>query len=55
MTRVAIVALVIACQAMIAVMFSIINQSLTLGYFPQVKVVHTSNKIHWQVYFLEIN
>jgi KUP system potassium uptake protein len=52
---VAIVASVVASQAMITGTFSIINQSLALGYFPRVKVVHTSDKIHGRVYIPEIN
>ncbi|GLJ11936.1 hypothetical protein SUGI_0180580 [Cryptomeria japonica] len=46
---------VVASQAMITGTFSIINQALTLGYFPRVKVVHTSDKIHGRVYIPEIN
>ncbi|KAH9330218.1 hypothetical protein KI387_002326, partial [Taxus chinensis] len=52
---VAIAASVVASQAMITGTFSIINQALALGYFPKVKVVHTSDKIHGRVYIPEIN
>uniref|UniRef100_A0A9I9EJM7 K+ potassium transporter integral membrane domain-containing protein n=1 Tax=Cucumis melo TaxID=3656 RepID=A0A9I9EJM7_CUCME len=45
----------IASQAMISGTFSIIQQSLSLGCFPGVKVVHTSDKYEGQVYVLEIN
>ncbi|MBA0629949.1 hypothetical protein Godav_002088 [Gossypium davidsonii] len=39
---IAVLASVIASQAMISGVFSIITQSLSLGCFPKVKVVHTS-------------
>ncbi|KAL0553990.1 hypothetical protein IC582_007895 [Cucumis melo] len=35
--------------------FSIIQQSLSLGCFPRVKVVYISDKYEGQVYVLEIN
>ncbi|KAK6139124.1 hypothetical protein DH2020_027132 [Rehmannia glutinosa] len=46
---------VIASQAMISGTFAIISQSLSLGCFPRVKVVHTSSKYEGQVYIPEIN
>ncbi|KAL0559438.1 hypothetical protein IC582_004048 [Cucumis melo] len=46
---------IIASQAMISRTFSIIQQSLSLGCFPKVKVVHTSDKYEGQVYVPEIN
>ncbi|KAK4482201.1 hypothetical protein RD792_009343 [Penstemon davidsonii] len=46
---------VIASQALISGTFSIIQQSLALGCFPRVKVVHTSAKYKGQVYVPEIN
>lgn len=52
---VAIFAAIIASQAMISGTFSIIQQSLSLGCFPRVKVVHTSSKYEGQVYIPEIN
>ncbi|MFS7982283.1 putative potassium transporter [Helianthus anomalus] len=52
---IAIVALVVRSQAIISGTFSIIKQSQPLGYFPRVKVVHTSDKIHGQIYIPEIN
>eukprot|EP01018_Ginkgo_biloba_P005531 Gb_17337 [translate_table: standard] len=51
----AILASVVGCQAIITGTFSIINQCLALGCFPRVKVVHTSDNIHGQVYIPEIN
>ncbi|KAK8711535.1 hypothetical protein V6N13_146816 [Hibiscus sabdariffa] len=52
---VSIVAAVIASQAMISGTFSIVHQSLSLGCFPRVKVVHTSANHEGQVYIPEIN
>ena len=52
---VAIFASVVGSQAIIIGTFSIINQSQSLGCFPRVKVVHTSDKIHGQIYIPEIN
>ncbi|KAL5762620.1 hypothetical protein ACOSP7_018884 [Xanthoceras sorbifolium] len=52
---VAVLAAVIASQAMISGSFSIIQQSLSLGCFPRVKVMHTSAKYEGQVYIPEIN
>ncbi|CAM0907662.1 unnamed protein product [Alopecurus aequalis] len=51
----AILASVVGSQAIISGTFSIINQSLSLSCFPRVKVVHTSEKIHGQIYIPEIN
>ncbi|XP_022748918.1 potassium transporter 5 [Durio zibethinus] len=52
---VAVAAAIIASQAMISGAFSIISQSLSLGCFPRVKVVHTSVKYEGQVYIPDIN
>ncbi|KAF3795762.1 Potassium transporter 5 [Nymphaea thermarum] len=52
---VAVAAAVIASQAMISGTFSIIQQSVSLGCFPRVKIVHTSTKYEGQVYIPEIN
>ncbi|KAJ6831681.1 putative potassium transporter 9 [Iris pallida] len=52
---VAILASVVGSQTIISGTFSIINQSQSLGCFPKVKVVHTSKKIHGQIYIPEIN
>jgi K+ transporter len=45
----------IASQAIITATFSIVKQSVALGCFPRVKVVHTSNNIAGQVYIPEVN
>ncbi|XP_010554707.1 PREDICTED: potassium transporter 2-like [Tarenaya hassleriana] len=52
---IAILASVVGSQAIITGTFSIINQSQSLGCFPRVKVIHTSAKIHGQIYIPEIN
>ncbi|GLU15672.1 hypothetical protein SLE2022_321440 [Rubroshorea leprosula] len=52
---VAVLAAIISSQAMISGTFSIISQSLSLGCFPKVKVIHTSAKYEGQVYIPEIN
>ncbi|KAK9054957.1 hypothetical protein SSX86_026036 [Deinandra increscens subsp. villosa] len=52
---VAVMAAIIASQAMISGTFSIIKQSLSLGCFPRVQVVHTSSKYEGQVYIPEMN
>ncbi|KAK0575114.1 hypothetical protein LWI29_034191 [Acer saccharum] len=52
---VAVLAAIIASQALISGAFSVIQQSLALGCFPRVKVVHTSAKYEGQVFIPEIN
>ncbi|XP_043722075.1 potassium transporter 5-like isoform X2 [Telopea speciosissima] len=52
---VAVIASIIASQAMISATFSIVKQSMALGCFPRVRVVHTSHKHEGQVYIPEIN
>ncbi|XP_040998027.1 potassium transporter 5-like [Juglans microcarpa x Juglans regia] len=52
---IAVMAAIIASQSLISASFSIIQQSLALGCFPRVKVVHTSSKYKGQVYVPEIN
>ncbi|XP_078442060.1 high affinity K+ transporter 5 [Wolffia australiana] len=51
----AVAAAIIASQAMISGAFAIISQSLALGCFPRVKVVHTSATYEGQVYIPEVN
>ncbi|GAU33024.1 hypothetical protein TSUD_358910 [Trifolium subterraneum] len=52
---IAVVASIIASQAIVSGAFSIVSQALTMGCFPRVKVVHTSTKHEGQVYIPEIN
>ncbi|XP_066398292.1 probable potassium transporter 9 [Miscanthus floridulus] len=51
----AILASVVGSQAIISGTFSIISQSQSLSCFPRVKVVHTSDKVHGQIYIPEVN
>ncbi|XP_019180294.1 PREDICTED: potassium transporter 5-like [Ipomoea nil] len=55
MFAIAVVAAIIASQALISGAFAIISQSLSLGCFPRVKVIHTSSKYEGQVYIPEVN
>ncbi|KHG13846.1 Potassium transporter 6 -like protein [Gossypium arboreum] len=52
---IAILAAVVGSQAIITGTFSIIKQCSSLGCFPRVKIIHTSSKIHGQIYIPEIN
>ncbi|XP_061349758.1 potassium transporter 5-like [Gastrolobium bilobum] len=52
---VAVLASIIASQSLISGTFAIIQQSLSLGCFPRVKIVHTSAKYEGQVYIPEVN
>ncbi|KAE8662248.1 homeobox-leucine zipper family protein [Hibiscus syriacus] len=54
-TVLALFASVIGSQATITACFSIVNQCLALGCFPRVKVIHTSDTIHGQVYIPDLN
>lgn len=51
----ATISAVIASQAIITATFSIVKQSVALGCFPRVKIVHTSHQFQGQVYIPEIN
>ncbi|KAH6760526.1 hypothetical protein C2S52_008990 [Perilla frutescens var. hirtella] len=48
-------AAVVASQSMISASFSIVKQSLALGCFPRVTIIHTSSSHQGQVYSPEIN
>ncbi|VAH68914.1 unnamed protein product [Triticum turgidum subsp. durum] len=52
---VAIMAAIIASQAMLSGAFAILSKALSLGCFPRVRVVHTSKKYSGQVYIPEVN
>ncbi|CAN6468786.1 unnamed protein product [Victoria cruziana] len=52
---VAVAASIIASQAMISGVFSILQQAVSLGCFPPVKIVHTSADYEGQVYIPEVN
>ncbi|XP_070016394.1 potassium transporter 10-like isoform X1 [Nicotiana sylvestris] len=54
-TVLSLFASLVGSQATITASFSIINQCQALGCFPRVKVIHTSDKIHGQVYIPDSN
>ncbi|XP_042500706.1 putative potassium transporter 12 isoform X2 [Macadamia integrifolia] len=51
----ATLAAMIASQAMISATFSCIKQSMALGCFPRMKIIHTSKKFMGQIYIPVIN
>jgi KUP system potassium uptake protein len=51
----ALMAAIIASQALISGAFSLTSQAVQLGYMPRVTVVHTSHKIEGQIYVPEVN
>jgi KUP system potassium uptake protein len=51
----ALMAAIIASQALISGVFSITRQAMQLGFFPRVTVVHTSAKMEGQIYIPEMN
>ena len=52
---VATLAAIIASQALISGAFSLAQQSIQLGYFPRLTIVHTSRSEFGQIYVPEIN
>jgi KUP system potassium uptake protein len=55
MVVIATVAAVIASQALISGVFSLTQQAVQLGYWPRVRIVHTSGEAAGQIYIPEIN
>lgn len=51
----ATLASIVGSQAIISATFSIIKQCSSLGFFPRVKIIHTSSSIFGQIYVPEIN
>ncbi|KAF7803718.1 potassium transporter 7 [Senna tora] len=49
------IAALIASRAMTTATFSCIKQSIALGYFPRLKIIHTSRKFMGQIYIPVIN
>ncbi|KAF3916758.1 hypothetical protein ABW20_dc0107566 [Dactylellina cionopaga] len=47
---ISILAAIVASQATITATFQLLTQIMALNYFPKLKVIHTSAKIHGQVY-----
>ncbi|GAW26710.1 putative potassium uptake protein [Rosellinia necatrix] len=52
---VAVLASIVASQAMITACFQLVSQLMKLSYCPQVKIVHTSTKFHGQLYVPFLN
>ncbi|RFU27868.1 hypothetical protein B7463_g8467, partial [Scytalidium lignicola] len=52
---IAILAAIVASQAIITATFQLMAQIMKLSYFPQVKVVHTSNVFYGQLYVPFLN
>lgn len=46
----AVLAAIVASQALVTATFQLLSQIMKLSYFPQIKVVHTSRKFHGQIY-----
>ncbi len=52
---IATAATVVASQALISGLFSLIQQAVQLGFFPRVTVIHTSQQTEGQIYIPEVN
>ena len=52
---IAVLATIVASQAMITSTFQLLIQVMRLSYFPHIKVVHTSEQFHEQVYMPAAN
>lgn len=52
---IAVLAAIVASQAMITSSFQLLTQIMRLSYFPHIKVVHTSKIFHEQVYIPLVN
>lgn len=52
---IATLATIVGSQAAISATFSLISQCASLNCFPPVKIIHTSNHVHGQIYIPEIN
>jgi KUP system potassium uptake protein len=55
MLVIATLAAIIASQALISGAFSLTRAAVQLGYFPRVRIVHTSGETEGQIYIPEIN
>jgi KUP system potassium uptake protein len=55
MVVIATLAAIIASQALISGVFSLTRAAVQLGFFPRVRVIHTSGETEGQVYIPEIN
>ncbi|KAE8150065.1 potassium transporter 5 [Aspergillus avenaceus] len=52
---IAILAAIVASQAIITAKFQLLAQVMKLSYFPQIKVIHTSDIFHGQLYIPIVN
>ncbi|KAI9752080.1 MAG: hypothetical protein M4579_005765 [Chaenotheca gracillima] len=52
---ISILAAIVASQAMITSAFQLLSQVMQLSYFPQIKLVHTSDRFHGQIYIPAAN
>ncbi|HTE53227.1 MAG TPA: potassium transporter Kup [Kofleriaceae bacterium] len=55
MLVIATLAAIIASQALISGAFSLTRGAIQLGYFPRVRIVHTSGETEGQIYIPEVN
>ncbi len=55
MVGLATLATIIASQALISGVFSLTHQAVQLGYWPRVRIVHTSAEAEGQIYIPEVN
>jgi KUP system potassium uptake protein len=55
LVAIATLAAVIASQALISGAFSLTQQAVQLGYWPRVRIIHTSGEAAGQIYIPEIN
>src|SRR3569833_3279587 len=52
---IAVLAAIVASQAMITSTFQLLVQVMRISYYPHIKVVHTSKRYHEQVYMPKTN
>ncbi|ORY16876.1 potassium transporter-domain-containing protein [Clohesyomyces aquaticus] len=52
---IAVMAAIVASQAIITATFQLMAQIIKLSYFPQIEVIHTSKKYHGQLYVPAVN
>jgi KUP system potassium uptake protein len=52
---IATLAAIVASQALISGAFSLAHQSVQLGYWPRLTIIHTSKQEHGQIYVPEVN
>jgi len=55
MVALSTMATIIASQAMISGIFSIVRQAVQLGYAPRVRIIHTSHHMEGQIFIPEVN